>query len=131
MDTSLKIVGMLIVLTTVLVTGFNLLNTFQDYTTVRVMANDISNLGEVMKLLKDVSGSGSWQQVSVTVPSGYSLYFNNESENLEVHGLEEFNISINSDVLYSLNLSNGNHLIQLYYGEIDYSELKDETVVFK
>lgn len=131
MDSSLKLVGTLIVLTIVLASGFNLINSFQSYTSVKVLSNDLNNLGTVMKSLKDIGGYGSWRQVSLSIPTGYCLYFNNESNNLEVHGLEEFNITINSDVLYSLNLSNGDHALQLYYGDIQFADLKDLTVVFR
>lgn len=131
MDSSLKITGMLIVLTIILVTSFNLLDSFQAYTSVKLLANDLDNLGSVMKSLKEVSGEGSWRQLSLSVPSGYSLYFNNLTDELEVHGLEEFNITINRDIHYELNLSEGDHRLQLYHGELAFSELKNNTVVFK
>ncbi|MBD3311852.1 hypothetical protein GF352_00095 [archaeon] len=131
MDSSLKITGMLIVLTIVLVTSFNLLESFQAYSSVKLLANDLDNLGSVMKSLKEVSGEGSWRRLSLSVPRGYSLFFNNLTNELEVHGLEEFNISINSNVYYNLNLSKGCHQLQLYHGELAFSDLKNNTVVFK
>lgn len=131
MDSSLKITGMIIVLTMVLATGFNLLDSFQSHSSVRILAGDLANLGGVMKSLRKVSGEGSWQQLSLNVPAGYSLYFNNVSDELEVHGVEEFNISINSDIYYGLNLSPGSHRLQLYYGDPGFSELKSNTVAFK
>jgi len=130
MDTPFKLLGMLIVLTMILVSAFNLINTFQQYSTIRLLASDLDNLGNVMKSLKEISDTGSWRTVNLKVPENYSLFFNNLTDNLEVHGSEEFNITVNNDLLYSLNISVGNHAIQLYYGEIPFENLKNETVVF-
>jgi len=130
MDTPFKLLGMLIVLTMILVSVFNLINTFQQYSTIRLLASDLDNLGNVMKSLKEISDSGSWRTVNLKVPEDYSLFFNNLTDNLEVHGSEEFNITVNNDLLYSLNISKGNHAIQLYYGQIPFEDLKNETVVF-
>ena len=130
MESSLKLVGTLIILTMVLAISFNLLNSYQQYSTIHSLANDLNNLGTVMKSLKEMSDYGSWRKVSIAIPSNYSLFFNNLTNNLEVSGTEEFNITVNNNIIYSLNLSNGLHEIQLYYGPIKYSELKNNTLVF-
>jgi len=131
METTLKLVGTLIVLTIILVTSFNLVNTFNHYTSIKVLASDLENLNLVMKSLKETSSQGSWQQVNLLIPKGYTLFFNNETENLEVIGEEEFNISVNNDLLYEVNLSAGAHQLQLYYGQLSFNDLKNETLVFK
>jgi len=130
MDTPFKLLGMLIVLTMILVSAFNLINIFSQYSTIRLLASDLENLGSVMKSLKEVSDAGSWRMVNLKVPEDYSLFFNNLTDNLEVHGSEEYNITVNNDLLYSLNVPEGNHMIQLYYGQIPFDNLKNETVVF-
>lgn len=131
MESSLKLVGTLIILTLVLGIAFNLINSFQQYSIIHSLANDLNNLGIVMKSLKEISDYDSWRKVVLTVPSNYTLFFNNLTNNLEVHGSKEFNITVNNNILYALNLSSGVHQIQLYYGPIQFSELKNQTLVFK
>jgi hypothetical protein len=130
MESSLKLAGTLIVLTIILVNAFNLVNAFQQYLTIKTLANDWNNIGILMKSLKEMSDYGSWRKASITIPNNYSLLFNNETNKLEVHGSEEFNITINSKIIYSLNLSSGSYQLQLYYGLINHDELKNETLVF-
>ena len=130
MDTPFKLLGMLIVLTMILVSAFNLINTFSQYSTIKLLASDLDNLGSVMKSLKEISDTGSWRTINLKIPENYTLYFNNQTDNLEVHGSEEFNITVNNDLLYSLNISEGNHALQLYYGQLPFEDLKNETVVF-
>ena len=131
MDTSLKLTGTLIVLSITLVTAFNLINSFNNHATIKLLANDLNNLGNAMKTLKDTSDQGSWQEVTITIPSNYQLLFNNETNKLEVHGAEEFNITLNHNITYQLNLSSGSHKVQLYYGPLSFNELKNETINFK
>jgi len=131
MDSSLKIAGTLIVLTIVLTTAFNLINSFTNYSKVKLLASDLNNIGNVMKTLKDTSDQGSWRKVSITIPTGYHLLFNNISDTLEIRGKEEFDIEVNNDILYSFNINSGTHEVQLYYGHINHDQLKNETLAFK
>lgn len=131
MEQSLKLLGSLLVLTIILTTSFSLINQFNQYVSVRLLASDLENMGQVMKSLRDVSGLNSWRFIKLKVPINYTLFFNNHTNTLEIGGAESFNISLNNNLLYSLNLCSGSHLIQLYHGSISYDELKNETVVFE
>lgn len=130
MEDLLKITTVLIVLTLVLSYAFNLLNSFITYSRIKGFSNDLVYFSDSMSALKNIGSKGSFNHVKINIPEGYSLFFNNVSDVLEIHGLEEFNLTINNDVLYSLNLSKGIHEIQLYYGSLSFTDLKNETVVF-
>ncbi len=131
MEDILKLVITLIVLTITLNTVLPLLKSFNHYTAVRSFATDLKTIGETMGNLKLVANNGSWQMVTIKVPANYSVYFNNVTDKVEIHGEEELVINTSVDFIYGLNLSSGLHRVQLYYGELPFSELKNETVMFK
>ncbi len=130
MDTALKLVGTIIVLTIVLNTSLNLIKTYNHYNNIRVLADEINNMIRTMNTLKTISSEGSWEQTIINIPTNYSLYFNNQTSKLEVHGEEEYEITLNNTIKYNLNLTTGQHTIQLYYGQLKYDELKNNTLVF-
>jgi hypothetical protein len=108
-----------------------LINDFTNYITIKQLSNDLTSMSDLMKSLKGLGSIGSWQQTIINIPIDYNLYFNNESDSLEITGAEELIIPFNSDIIYALNLTSGNHLIQLYYGLLNYDDVKNETVVFQ
>ncbi len=131
MDSVLKLVISLIVLTIVLNTSIHLLDLFHHYVAVRTFAGDIKTLGSTMKSLRSIGNNGSWQMVTINIPLNYSLFFNNVSDKLEVHGSEEYEINSSFDFIYALNLSSGIHHVQVYYGMLPFDKLENETVMFK
>jgi len=131
MDSALKLICTLIILTIVVTYSTGLISSFTGYATVRLLSNDINNIGEVMRSLRELGSTGSWRQVSINVPDNYTLFFNNVSDSLDVSGAETLSVAFNSDVLYELNLSSGTHLVQLYYGALAFNDVKNETVVFQ
>jgi hypothetical protein len=130
MEDVFKIIGSLIVLSLVLSFAFNLIDSFITYSRIKEFSNTLESFSLTMHSLKALGSYGSFKKFDLIIPQGYSLFFNNYSNVLEIHGLEEFNLTFNTKVLYSLNLSNGVHEINLYFGPIIFSELKNETVVF-
>ncbi len=128
-DEILKWIIVFIIISITLSYTNKLLTNFKHYTSIKELNNELTGLIKSMDYLKKLSSNG-WSESIIKVPTGYYLLFNNNTNELIISGAENFSLMINHNIKYSLKLNPGEHRITIYYGNISFNELKNETLVF-
>ncbi|HLE06977.1 MAG TPA: hypothetical protein VI790_06490 [Candidatus Nanoarchaeia archaeon] len=130
MESGFKVTGVLIVLTIVITYSFSLIDGFINYSATKGFADDITSIKSLVDSLKSISSEGSFDELTVSVPTGYYLLFDNVSDKLEISGIESLSVDLGANIIYLLNLSPGVYSLQFYYGNAFFNESK-KMVVFK
>ena len=113
---------------------------FFDFKEKNEFYNNINNFIDTMKVLRSTSDFGSFQLIEINIPSSFSLVISKENINIYKNDQEEKNMSFVGEGINitgikglkntnELRLNEGNHKIQLYYGEP--LNLKEWMISFK
>ncbi len=128
-DEVLKWITVFIIISITLSYTNKLIINFKHYTSIKELNNELIELIKSMDYLKELSSNG-WSKTIINVPTGYYLLFNNNTNELIISGAENFSLKLNHNIKYSLKLNPGEHRITIYYGNLSFNELKNETIVF-
>lgn len=102
---------------------------FESSKTYLKFKEDIEEIVKVMNVLSETQ-YGSFQRVNITIPIGYTLIFSNETNSINITNEKNQSLSLQFNIKNSLTLTSGTYGIELYYGNLDWEDIKEYTVVF-
>jgi len=127
----LRLLISLVVLGFVLITSLTVINVFQDFKSHSLIHNSANDLLRMLSVLSN-NDYDSFTHVELVIPSDSYLFIDNSSDELVINWKGNITReSVGFDVKNSLNLTPGVYDLRLYYGDMDWSEIKNNTLVYK
>lgn len=135
----LRIMASLVLIAIVVSVGFYELNTFLTFQKEKTFKEELVNVRQSMRTLQSLGDKGSFTSIELTVPGGYSVFFNNQTDQV-IGNLtsETFTVNLTAHLKTlsfpgncydnGCSLSPADYEIRLIYG---YGVSKNYTVIFE
>jgi type II secretory pathway pseudopilin PulG len=135
----LRLTASIILIAVVVGVAFYELNAFMDFQKVKTFKEDLIDVRQAMRTLQSLGDEGSFTSVTLTVPTGYSVFINNATDQLIGNlGGEVFTVNLTGSLI-ALSFPAGCMPTGCLLGPADYElrlaygmpqTLRDYTIVF-
>lgn len=111
MDSSFNLLISVIIISFIVTIGFFEINNFITNRNIQVLMKDCEDIINTLHYLTDSNSLGSFTQVNLKLPSNQSICFNNETNNIELEGGINYEMSTGVDIINYLSISEGGDYI--------------------